>query len=60
MFGLWRVLIEIDNVVLVILEVFLAKAVNDRLAILLLLVCSLMSKAAVSKIRTRLCIRATH
>jgi hypothetical protein len=44
-------LLKIDDVVFVILKILLAKAVDNRLAVLLLLMCSLVSKATVSKNR---------
>lgn len=40
MLGLGRILVKIDNVVAFVLKVFFAKAVHDRLAILLLFMCS--------------------
>jgi hypothetical protein len=49
MFRLWRVLLEIDNVLFVVLKVLLAEAVHDRFTILLLLVCALMSVTSVSE-----------
>jgi hypothetical protein len=36
MFRFWRLLLKIDNVVLIVLKVFLAEVVNDWLPILLL------------------------
>jgi hypothetical protein len=49
MFRLGRILLEIDNMLIVILKVFLTEAVNNWLAILLLLVRALVSMEVVSR-----------
>jgi hypothetical protein len=48
MFRFRRILLEIDNVLIVVLKILFAEAVNDWFAILLLLVGALMSKEGVS------------